>query len=129
MSVIINQTNSNGGKEGVWKSTWNNGQPRYEMSFLQGEKDGSETRWDQRGHKMWRIRWKNGIQDGKEERFNCKGQILHEIMWTDGEKVGNAISYIGNIKQVYGAEHSIGIYDGDFMKAYGEIIDKYMNNN
>ena len=118
MSVIINQTNSNGGKEGLWKSTWNNGQPRYEMSFLQGEKDGSEIRWDQRGHKMWRIRWKNGKQDGKEERFNCKGQKLHEIMWTDGEKVGNAISYIGNIKEVYGAEHSIGIYDGDFMRAF-----------
>jgi hypothetical protein len=48
-------------------------------------------------------------------------------MWTDGEKVGNAISYIGNIKQVYGAKHSIGIYDGNFMRAYNDIIDKYMN--
>jgi len=70
-----------------------NGQKAFEVSFVDGRKQGLETRWLDNGQKSSEINYVDGNKHGKQTVWHDNGRISYETNHVDGIKHGRTVSW------------------------------------
>ncbi|MDK1024207.1 MAG: hypothetical protein QGD92_08255 [Gammaproteobacteria bacterium] len=63
------------------------GQPRIEIHYKNGKKDGSSTSWYETGKVRMQSSYKDGKRDGRWVKWNANGQIQFQKMYKNGMRV------------------------------------------
>ncbi len=71
--------------------TYKNGRPVQEISYKDGQFDGSTKKYFNNGKIQQEINFKNGKQDGVFKYFDEEGNVTLEYMYKNGEKVSGGI--------------------------------------
>ena len=68
------------------KESFENGNPKYEISYKNKLKHGKEIFWYQSGNKKMQSHFVNGIEHGSWKQWYENGQIKLEVVYKNGKE-------------------------------------------
>ncbi|MFA6402021.1 MAG: hypothetical protein WCX31_10410 [Salinivirgaceae bacterium] len=98
--TVINYTDINGYKQGYWKKTYQNNNPKFEAYFIDDKPVGEMKRWDSYGNLFAVL------------NYDKKGETAQAVMYHKNGIVAATGKYYGQIKD------SIWLYYSDNKKCY-----------
>ena len=75
-------------KPEIKTSTWPNGQKSLEIPYVNGQRHGFATYWNENGQKRYEIPYVNGQQYGLATGWHTNGQKRYEIPYINGQRHG-----------------------------------------
>ena len=121
----INQTDSNGLRQGLWKKQQANGKLIYEGSFKDGKPVGEWKRFHEGGQKKAVINYKSDSDSAFAQLFDKFGKKVAQGNYLNQKKEGNWIYFSGN-KKISEEQFQNGIKSGVSLKYYdtGELMEE-----
>lgn len=121
----INQTDSNGLRQGLWKKQQPNGRLLYEGNFKDGKPVGEWKRYHPGGQIKAIIIYQQNTDSAFTQLFDKFGKKVAEGNYVNQKKEGSWIYFLNNRK--IAEEHfKFGLKDGTSLKYYdsGELMEK-----
>jgi len=76
----------NSKQDGIHKSYYDNGKPKYEVPSVNGQIHGKERYWYDNGNLEQEIPYVNGQEHGIARWYHGNGKLKHEIPYVNGEQ-------------------------------------------
>ncbi|NQU54229.1 MAG: hypothetical protein HQ522_17005 [Bacteroidetes bacterium] len=127
----INQTDSNGLRQGLWKKQQPNGKLMYEGNFRDGKPVGEWKRFHEGGQVKAIINYKVDSDSAFSQLFDEAGKMVAEGNYVNQVKEGNWVYFSGK-RKVAEEQFKLGLKSGVSKKYYdtGELMEKadWVNN-
>lgn len=127
----INQTDSNGLRQGLWKKQQANGRLQYEGNFKDGKPVGQWKRYHTNGQAKAVINYQVDSDSAFSQLFDELGKKVAEGNYVNQLKEGDWVYFSGN-RKVAEEQFKLGFKDGTSLKYYdtGELMEKadWVNN-
>jgi antitoxin component YwqK of YwqJK toxin-antitoxin module len=128
----INQTDSNGLRQGLWKKQQPNGRLMYEGNFKDGKPVGEWKRYHEGGQVKAAINYQLDSDSAYTQLFDKFGKKMAEGNYIDQKKEGSWIYFLGN-RKVAEEQFKAGLKNGISIKYYdtGELMEEadWVNGN
>lgn len=121
----VNQTDSEGLRQGKWQKNYPNGRPMYEGMFKNGKPVGEWTRFHEGGQVKAKIRYNENSDSASAELFGKWGKKIAEGVYLNEKREGKWIFFSDNVK-VSEEEFSKGLKHGISRTFYssGEVLEE-----
>lgn len=121
----INQTDSNGLRQGLWKKQQPNGHLLYEGNFKDGKPVGEWKRYHLGGQVKAVINYRQDSDSAITQLFDRLGRRIAEGNYVNQKKEGNWVCFSKN-KKVAEEQFHNGLKDGASLKYYdtGELMEE-----
>ena len=116
---------------GLVGDKWANGENRFQCSYIDGLKDGSEFAWHENGKRKLVAQFKKGVQEGQSQEWWSNGQIKSITTYLGGEPQGEARGWHANgrlaLKAIFEAGTPVGKSEGWWNNGKRSQIVNYVN--
>lgn len=121
----VNQTDSNGLRQGRWQKNYLNGRPMYEGIFKDGKPVGEWTRFYEGGQVKAKIRYAEDSDSAFAQLFDVWGKKIGEGVYVNEKKEGKWFFFSDNVK-VAEEEFNSGVKHGLARTFYssGEVLEE-----
>ncbi len=121
----INQTDSNGFRQGLWKKQQPNGQLLYEGNFKDGKPVGEWKRYHPGGQVKAIINYQQNSDSAFTQLFDKYGKKVAEGNYVNQKKEGNWVYFSGN-RKIAEEQFKLGLKNGTSLNYYdtGEMMEK-----
>lgn len=121
----MNQTDSDGLRQGTWQKNYPNGNPLYKGTFNDGKPVGEWFRYHENGQVKAKIQYAENSDSAYTQLFSKKGEKVAEGVFIDEKKEGKWVYFSGN-KKVAEEEFKNDQKHGISRKFYpsGEVLEE-----
>lgn len=121
----LNQTDSDGLRQGRWQRTYPDGRLMYEGFFKNDKPAGEWVRYYESGQIKARISYKSTSDSAAAQLFDKTGKKIAEGIYLNEKREGNWLLFANNVK-VAEEEFKTGIKNGTSRKFYptGELLEE-----